>query len=129
MSHIILFDGACHFCDWSVRFILKRDKKAVYTFASLQSDAGQRILDKYGVPSDVDSLVYVSSNQYYVKSSAALRICKHLKGLWKLCFLLLMVPKPIRDPIYTIVSRNRHKWFGTKESCSLPPPEMRDRFL
>ncbi|WP_325053269.1 thiol-disulfide oxidoreductase DCC family protein [Lentibacillus cibarius] len=122
MSHIILFDGVCHFCDRSVQFILKRDKKAVYQFASLQSDIGQMILDKYGAPADVDSLVYVTGNQYYVKSSAALRICKHLKGLWKLCSLLLMVPKPLRDPVYTIVARNRYKWFGKKKAvrCHLP---------
>ncbi|WP_343750817.1 thiol-disulfide oxidoreductase DCC family protein [Lentibacillus halophilus] len=129
MNPIILFDGECHFCDRSVQFIIKRDKKAVYKFASIQSDVGQRILDKWDAPSDVDSLVYVSDCNYYVKSSAALRICKHLKGLWKLCFLLLVVPKPLRDPLYTVIAKNRYKWFGKKDNCSLPSPEMRDRFL
>ncbi|WP_318508794.1 thiol-disulfide oxidoreductase DCC family protein [Bacillus sp. T3] len=129
MNNIILFDGLCNFCDHSVQFIIKRDNKAIYKFTSIQSDVGQKILQKYKVPTNVDSLILISNNKYYTKTSAALRICKNLKGGWQLLQCLLIVPKPIRDFFYTILSKNRYKWFGRKESCTIPSPELRKRFL
>lgn len=129
MDYIILFDGECNFCDKSVQFIIKRDKKAIYKFASLQSKIGQGILKEFCVPLNVNSLILIEGNRYYFKSSAALRICKNLNGGWKLFSLLLMMPTPIRDFFYTIIARNRYKWFGKKESCMLPSPEIRRRFL
>lgn len=129
MNNIILFDGLCNFCDHSVQFIIKRDNKAIYKFTSIQSDVGQKILQKYKVPTYVDSLILISNNKYYTKTSAALRICKDLNGGWKLLQCLLIVPKPIRDFFYSILSKNRYKWFGRKESCAIPSPELRKRFL
>ena len=129
MMNVILFDGVCNFCDHSVQFIIKRDKKALYHFASIQSDAGQEILRKYHVPADIDSIILVEGHKYFYKSSAVLRVCKNLKGGWKLLYCLLIVPKPLRDYFYSIVARNRYKWFGKKDSCMLPSPEIRKRFL
>jgi predicted DCC family thiol-disulfide oxidoreductase YuxK len=129
MNNIILFDGECNFCDHSVQFIIKRDKKAVYKFASIQSDAGQEILKKHSVPLNIDSIILVEDNKCYYKSTAALRICKNLNGGWKLFYRLLIVPKPLRDYFYSIVAKNRYKWFGKKDSCILPSPEIRKRFL
>ncbi|MEN1969547.1 thiol-disulfide oxidoreductase DCC family protein [Lentibacillus sp. N15] len=129
MERIILFDGACNFCDKSVQFILKRDPNGRFKFASLQSDIGKDLLRKYDAPSDIDSMVLIEGNKCYFKSSAALRICKNLKGLWKLLYFLLAVPKPLRDVFYKIIAKNRYKWFGKKESCMLPSPEERKRFL
>ncbi|TLS35813.1 thiol-disulfide oxidoreductase DCC family protein [Pseudalkalibacillus caeni] len=129
MDNIILFDGECNFCDKSVQFIIKRDKKAIYKFGSIQSDEGQEILKKYRVPQGIDSLILVEGNKCYLKSSAALRICKNLQGAWKLLYGILIIPKPIRDIVYSFVAKNRYKWFGKKESCMLPSPEIRKRFL
>lgn len=129
MNGIILFDGECNFCDQSVQFIIKRDPKGYYKFASLQSDIGQNLLKQFNAPEDMDSFFLIDYNRCYYKSSAALRVCKNLKGLWKIAYPLLLVPKPIRDFFYGIIAKNRYKWFGKKDSCMLPSPEIRNRFL
>ena len=130
MKRIVLFDGECNFCDSSGQFIIKRDPVAHFHFSSLQSEAGQELVKKYNVPSDVDSLVLIEMDKAYTKSSAALRIAKKLDGLWHLCFVFILVPRPIRDFFYDILARNRFKWFGKKEdACALPSPEVRKRFL
>jgi predicted DCC family thiol-disulfide oxidoreductase YuxK len=127
---ILLFDGVCNFCDGTVQFVLKHDKKAVFKFASLQSDAGQQILAKNSLPlTDFDSFVYVDGDKVYFKSTAALHVLKELGGLFRLSFLLIVIPRPIRDYIYSILAKNRYKWFGKKDSCTLPTPETRERFL
>lgn len=129
MKSIILFDGECNFCDKSVQFILKRDPNGYFHFASLQSDIGKQLLKEFNVPNNINSLVLIENNQYYIKSSAALRICKKLKGVWKIFYVFVIVPKPLRDYFYSIVAKNRYKWFGKKNECMLPSPEVRKRFL
>ena len=130
MKRIILFDGDCNFCDASVQFIIKRDPYEYFQFASLQSDVGQQISNDFGIPKDIDSLVLIEKGRAYTKSGAALRIAKKLDGLWHLAFLLIIIPSTIRDRVYDFVARNRYKWFGKKEeSCMLPSPDERKRFL
>jgi predicted DCC family thiol-disulfide oxidoreductase YuxK len=129
MNNIVLFDGECNFCSTSVQFIIKRDPKAVFKFASMQSDIGKELLKNYRVPADLDSLILIKDHTYYCKSSAALKICKSLQGGWKLFSCLLVIPKPLRDYVYDIVAKNRYKWFGKKDSCMLPSPEIKNRFL
>lgn len=129
MHPVILFDGVCNFCDASVQFILERDPNEIFRFASLQSEAGQDLLKKYHVPEDVDSMILIESDKVYFKSSAALRISRHLQGTWKLLYILIIVPAPVRNVVYDIIARNRYKWFGKKESCMLPSPNVRKRFL
>lgn len=129
MDRIILFDGECNLCDKSVQFIIKRDPNGHFKFASLQSDIGKVLLNKYNAPSDLDSFVLIEDNHCYFKSSAALQVCKNLKGAWKLLYFLIVVPKPLRDIFYGMIAKNRYKWFGTKQSCRLPSPEERKRFL
>lgn len=127
--NIILFDGECNLCDFSVQFIIKRDKHALYQFASKQSNAGQEILRKHRIPADLDSFILIEGHRSFYKSSAALRVCKNLNGGWKLIYGLLIIPKPIRDICYDIVAKNRYKWFGKKDSCMLPSPDISKRFL
>ncbi|BDH61240.1 hypothetical protein MTP04_13700 [Lysinibacillus sp. PLM2] len=130
MESIVLFDGECNFCDKSVQFIIKRDPQGKFKFASLQSTIGQDILNKFGLRNTIiNSLVLIENDQYYIKSTAALRICKSLKGPWKLASILILVPRPIRDYFYSIIAKNRYKWFGKKDLCLLPSKEIRDRFL
>ncbi|CDQ38156.1 MULTISPECIES: thiol-disulfide oxidoreductase DCC family protein [Virgibacillus] len=129
MSKIILFDGVCNFCDQSVQFILKRDKQEQFNFASIQGDAGQELLKINHVPTDINSFILIDGHHTYFKSTAALKICKELKGAWKLLYGFIIVPRPIRDFLYGIIANHRYKWFGHKQSCTLPSPETRKRFL
>ncbi|QNG60672.1 thiol-disulfide oxidoreductase DCC family protein [Bacillus sp. PAMC26568] len=129
-GNILLFDGVCNFCDRTVQFVIKHDKKAVFKFASLQSDAGQRLLARHRLlQQDFDSFVYVKNDRIYTKSTAALHVLKELGGTFQLTFILLAIPRPIRDFGYSILAKNRYKWFGRKDACSLPSPEVRERFL
>ena len=129
MERIILFDGVCNLCNQSVQFILKRDHSGTFKFASLQGDYGQSLIKKFGLPSDMDSFVLIEGNKAFLKSTAALRVCLHLDRLWKLLGVLLLIPPFIRDSFYQIVAKNRYKWFGKRESCMLPSPQWKNRFL
>lgn len=129
MGAIILFDGECNFCDASVQFIMKRDQAAYFQFASLQSDIGQQLLAKHAIPNYVDSLVLIDNGHAFIRSTAALRIASKLDGAWKLFMIARIVPSFLRDPLYNLIARNRYKWFGKKETCMLPTPEQRKRFL
>ncbi|ASN04928.1 thiol-disulfide oxidoreductase DCC family protein [Virgibacillus necropolis] len=129
MNKIVLFDGVCNFCDWSVQFIIKRDPKGHYKFASLQSNIGKMIAREHHIPSDIDSFILVDNRKCYYKSTAALRVCKKLKGTWKMVYFFIIIPKPIRDFFYEVLAKNRYKWFGKKDSCMIPSPEMRNRFI
>lgn len=129
MNNIILFDGECNFCDCSVQFIIKRDPKAIFSFASLQSDIGKQLLAAYGLSGNIDSMVLITDGRAHIKSNAALRIAKELSGIWKLAYVFIIVPHPLRDFFYDFVARNRYKWFGKKGSCAIPSPDVRKRFL
>jgi len=129
MTAFILFDGDCHVCNQSVQFIIKRDPDGYFHFASLQSEVGHNILNEYRVDRDIDSLVLIENKQYYLKSTAVLKICRNLKGLSKFLYILLIIPIPIRDFFYKIIAKNRYKWFGKKDNCRLPLPNEKKRFL
>ena len=127
---IILFDGVCNLCDSAVQFIIRRDKKNTFLFASLQSEMGQRILAQYNFPVDeLNSFILVENNKAYTRSTGALKVVKKLKGLWPLLYGFMIVPKFIRNWVYNWVGRNRYKWFGKKEECMIPTPELKARFL
>jgi predicted DCC family thiol-disulfide oxidoreductase YuxK len=129
MKRVILFDGVCNFCNSSVQFIIKRDPRGLYQFTSLQSDVGQRLLKDNEVPVELDSFIYLENEKVYFKSTAALKVCKNLKGFWKLFYIFIIVPRPLRDMVYEFFARNRYKWFGKRDACMIPSPEQRKRFL
>jgi predicted DCC family thiol-disulfide oxidoreductase YuxK len=127
---IILFDGVCNLCNGAVTFIIKRDKKDVFKFAALQSEIGQQLISKFNIDtSKVDSIILIDGDKHYEKSSAALRIAKQLSGAYPLLFGFMILPKLIRNAVYDYIARNRYKWFGKKESCMIPTPELKSRFL
>ena len=128
---IILFDGVCNLCNGAVQFIIKRDKKDVFRFGALQSDAGQAIVKERGIDtSNVDSIILIEPNvAYYVRSTAALKIAYQFGGLWKALKIFEWMPVRFRDAIYNLVARNRYKWFGKRESCMIPTPDLRAKFL
>ncbi|MFP7298025.1 thiol-disulfide oxidoreductase DCC family protein [Neobacillus niacini] len=129
MESIILFDGVCNLCHSGVQFIIKRDTKGYFKFASLQSETGQMLLNKYGVSKKIDSIILIENEKVYIKSSAALRISRSLDGYWRYLIILKVIPPLIRDFLYDSVAKNRYKWFGKKDSCMLPSLEMKNRFL
>jgi predicted DCC family thiol-disulfide oxidoreductase YuxK len=127
---IILFDGVCNFCNSAVNFVIKRDKKAQIHFTTLQSDKGIQLLKQYNLPTDLmSSFVFVENNKAYTQSTAALKVCKYLNYGWPLCYAFIIVPKFIRDGIYNWIARNRYKWFGVRQQCMIPTPEVKARFL
>ncbi len=127
---IILFDGVCNLCNNSVQFIIKRDKKKRFFYASLQSDAVQSILLQFELKnSDFDSIILIDKGKVYQKSTAILKIIKHLNNAWKLSYIFIIVPKFIRDFIYSIIAKNRYKWFGKRETCMIPTKELKMLFL
>lgn len=127
---IILFDGVCNLCNSAVNFVIKRDKKSVLKFATLQSNLAQDLLATHHLPAnDLQSFVFIDSNKIDTRSTAALKVCRHLNGLWPLMYGFIIVPKFIRDGIYNWISRNRYQWFGKKEECMIPTPAIRARFL
>lgn len=125
---IVLFDGVCNLCDAAVTFIIDRDADAVFRFTSLQSETGQRLTQQYGLENE-DTVVLVEDGRCYVRSTAALRIARRLDGAWPLLTVLLVVPMPLRDAAYRFIARHRYRWFGTRDACRLPTPELRRRFL
>lgn len=128
---IILFDGVCNFCNASVRFIMKRDEKDVFRFASLESELGQKLTSERGInTSEIDSIILIDpGNAYYIKSTAALEISKALSGLYPALSLFLILPEGFRNVIYDYVARNRYKWFGKSETCPMPTSEEQSKFL
>ncbi|MFS0777422.1 thiol-disulfide oxidoreductase DCC family protein [Neobacillus sp. 3P2-tot-E-2] len=129
MKAIILFDGICNFCNSSVQFIIKRDPAGYFKFASLQSDTGQQLLKRYGVSKEIDSLIVIEEQKVYIKSKAALQICRKLTGFWRFFSILRVLPPIFRDFLYDMVAKNRYNWFGKSDSCMLPAAEMKKRFL
>lgn len=128
---IILFDGVCNLCDSAVQYVIKHDQKDVFRFAALQSDLGKEILDHIGIdPKHIDSIVlYEPGVAYYYKSSAAIEIARNFGGVFHLGTVFKIIPGFLRDKIYDYVARNRYKWYGKKDSCMIPTPELKAKFL
>jgi predicted DCC family thiol-disulfide oxidoreductase YuxK len=127
---IVLFDGVCGFCNEWVDYVLARDRGAVFRFATLQSDFGRRRLREAGLPEGyADSILLVDESGTWVNSTAALRVLARLGGIHRLARWLLLLPRPLRDAVYAVGARYRYAWFGKRETCRLPTPEERDRFL
>ncbi|MEO7044738.1 MAG: thiol-disulfide oxidoreductase DCC family protein [Ferruginibacter sp.] len=130
-SHpIILFDGICNLCNGAVQYVIKHDSEAVFQFASLQSEAGQNLLQQYSLPqNNFNSFVLIDADKAYTKSTAALKVAKRLKGGVKLLYGFIIVPAFIRNGVYNIIANNRYKWFGKKNECMIPTPSLQSRFL
>jgi predicted DCC family thiol-disulfide oxidoreductase YuxK len=127
---IVLFDGVCNFCNSSVNFLLRRDRDGVFRFATLQSEAGRKLLAEAGLQRhNLDSMLLIEGSQVAVKSTAALRAARRLPGLWFMTGLLLAVPRILRDWFYDAFAARRYRWFGKREACMIPTAEMRSRFL
>jgi len=130
MGATVLFDGVCNFCNSSVNFIIERDKEGYFKFAPLQSEIGEELIEKYGIyPADTDSVVLIDEGKAFTHSTAALKIAKKLDGPWSLSHGLIIVPRFIRDGTYKLFAKYRYRLFGRRDTCMMPTPEIRARFL
>lgn len=126
---LVLFDGVCNFCNRMVNFAIRHDPGAKLRFTPLQSFTGKKIIEQLGVPASADTLVLIERGRAYTYASAAIRICKYLRWPAKMMYAFIIVPSFISQPIYRWIARNRYKWFGKKETCMVPTPEVKERFL
>ena len=128
---LILFDGVCNLCDASVQYVIKHDKNDRFRYAALQSEVGQQILKKYNIDrSKMDSiLLYTPDKGITYKSTAALQIASQLGFPRNLMSVFLIVPAVIRNWVYDYIAKNRYKWYGKKEECMIPTPELKSKFL
>jgi len=127
---IILFDGVCNLCNSSINFVIKRDKNDVFKFGALQEEPGISLLKKYGINTlDTDSIILIENGKAYIKSTAALKVAKKLSAAWPLLYGFIIIPTFIRNWVYNYVAKNRYKWYGKKDSCMIPTPALREKFL
>jgi len=128
---LVLFDGVCNLCNSSVQFIIKHDKKDLFLFAALQSRAGQEIIKSFKINTEeTDSvLLYSKKDGVSQKSTAALKIARHLGFPQNLITVFFIVPTSIRNWVYDLIARNRYQWFGKSDNCMVPTPNMQRKFL
>ena len=127
---VIVFDGVCLLCSRSVAFVLARDRQKQFCFATLQSTSGRALLIRHGLnPEDPDSFLLADGAAGYANSDAIIRVVTALGGAWRLAALFRLVPRLLRDRFYRWIARNRYRWFGRREACMVPSPEMQGRFL
>lgn len=134
-SPVLLYDGLCGFCDMSVRTVLRHDRRGTMRFAALQSDYGKALVERHPELKDVDSVILLETSpdtgeeRVHVRSDAALGVAAYLGGAWNLFRAARLVPRRARDILYDLFARNRYRLFGKHDSCQLPPPEARARFI
>lgn len=127
---VVLFDGVCNLCNGAVRFIIARDPKSRFRFAALDSDAARDVLRDRVVSEPLpDSIVLVDSTGVFTRSTAALRIARRLRFPWPIAAVFLLIPSPLRDAVYDFIARRRYRWFGKRDLCWMPTPELQSRFL
>lgn len=127
---VVLFDGVCNLCDHAVQFIIRHDRHRKLRFASLQSGYAAGRLETTNLPPTyLDSFVLLEAGRCYTRSTAALRVARYFGGLWQLLYVFILIPRPIRDAVYNLVGRYRYRWFGKKNSCMVPTPELKVLFL
>ena len=129
-SAVILFDGVCNFCNAWVNFIIDRDQRGEFSFATPQSPGGQAFMRGREVPApSLSSIILVADDHVYIESTAMLQVCARLQSPWRFLALLLIIPRPVRDAAYRWFARHRYRWFGRSETCRVPTPDVSGRFI
>ena len=130
MQTIVFFDGVCKLCNRSVNFLIKQDQKSVLKFASLQSAYAQKVIPKALLNHEkLDSIIVYTDGKFYDRSTAVLKLCKILGGLFTVFLIGYLLPRFIRDGLYTFIANNRYRWFGKTDQCRVPTAELKERFL
>jgi predicted DCC family thiol-disulfide oxidoreductase YuxK len=129
-ENLVLFDGVCNLCTASVQFIIRHDRAAIFYFAPLQSEIGREICQSQGLdPVDVQTFVLISRGRMLVRSDAAIEAISRFGGAWKFVRIFRLIPRVVRDWIYSTIARNRYRWFGRTDACMIPTPDVKVRFL
>ena len=129
-SPVVLFDGVCNICNSAIQFILRHDKRKVFSFSSLQSDFGKQFMADSGLSDHFpDSVILYENGQVFTRSDALIRIAEILGGFYRLVVVLRIIPRSFRDTLYNFVASHRYRWFGKRESCIIPDPGLSDRFI
>ena len=127
---LIFFDGVCNFCNDRINFIIRHDKRDYFRFAPLQSEVAEKMLKEHKPEAlGGDTFILFENGKVYDRTTAALRIARKLDGAWPAFYALIIVPPFLRDIVYRIIAKNRYKWWGKRESCMIPTPEVRKKFL
>ena len=127
---IILFDGVCNLCNSTVKRVIKNDKKDIFRFTALQSAVGMVMVSELGIDTaKIDSIILIEGDSYSVKSTAALRIAKELSSAYPILYGFIIIPAVIRNWVYDFIAKNRYKWYGRQDSCMIPTPELKKKFL
>jgi predicted DCC family thiol-disulfide oxidoreductase YuxK len=127
---VLLFDGVCNLCNGLVQFVVERDPEGALRFASLQSAVGEAVLDRLDLPADeLETVVLLEGNRAYTRSAAAIRVGELLGGPYRAAGLGWVLPRRVRDWLYAVVAEHRYEWFGRKDQCMVPTPELRERFV
>ena len=129
-ENIVIFDGVCNLCEFSVNFIFERDSAGQFYFTPAQSPLGASLLKRFGInTSRLDTVVLVRDGKAYTRSAAAIEIAARLDMPWNLLTVFKAVPESLRDMLYDLIAQNRYQLFGKKEACMLPSEALRKRFL
>ena len=129
-ERVIVFDGVCNWCNAWVNFAIDRDPHGRFKFGTLQSEQAQQILKDLQLSTeDFTTFLLLEQTRVFTKSTAALRVVRHLSGFWPLLYIGIVIPRPIRDGFYDYIARRRHKWMGKADTCRIPSPDQRERFV
>ena len=129
-ERVIVFDGVCNWCNAWIRFAIDHDPQRKFKLGTLQSEQAKQILEELQLSTeDFETFLLLERTRVFTKSTAVLRIVRHLSGLWPLLYLCIVVPRPLRDAAYNFVARNRYKWMGKADACRVPTPNERARFV
>jgi len=129
-DRVIIFDGVCNWCNAWVNFVVKHDPDGNFKFGTLQSDNGQQILKELQLSADnFETFVLLEGTHYFTKSTAALRVVRHLSGIWPLLYYCILVPRPLRDCVYNFIARHRYSWMGKTKACHVQTSEREGRFV
>jgi predicted DCC family thiol-disulfide oxidoreductase YuxK len=128
--NLVLFDGVCNLCNGAVQFIIKRDPKKKFRFASLQSEiARQHIMALSPTEPELYSIILIKKGRAYDRSAAVLEIARDLSGLWRALYVFKIIPAFLRDAVYGWIARNRYRFFGKKDECMIPSADLKARFV
>jgi len=127
---VIVFDGVCNFCNAFVNFVMDRDPGELFKFGMLQSEPAQHILNQFQLSTEeYETFLLIENRKVFTKSTAALKILRSLNGLWPLLYVCILIPRPIRDAVYSFVARHRYQWMGKTDSCRVPTTKDSQRFV
>jgi predicted DCC family thiol-disulfide oxidoreductase YuxK len=130
VPNLILFDGVCNLCNASVQFVIRHDRAGKFRFAAIQSEIGREIFQRHGLdPANLQTFVLITDGRIFVRSDAAIEVVARFGGAWRLLRIFSLVPRSVRDAIYSFIAQNRYRWFGRQEVCMVPTPEIKERFL